>query len=33
VLAEGVASEAELATLSAVGFDGATGPGVKVAAA
>ena len=33
VIAEGVASEAEFAALSAVGFDGATGPGVKVAAA
>lgn len=33
VLAEGVVSEAELAALAAVGFDGATGPGVKVAAA
>ena len=32
VIAEGVASEAEFAALSAVGFDGATGPGVKVAA-
>ncbi len=32
VIAEGVASEAEFATLTAVGFDGATGPGVKVAA-
>lgn len=32
VIAEGVTSEAEFATLSAVGFDGATGPGVKVAA-
>lgn len=31
VIAEGVASAAELAALSAVGFDGATGPGVKVA--
>ncbi|MCX7167044.1 MAG: EAL domain-containing protein [Rhodocyclales bacterium] len=33
VIAEGVVSEAELTALSAVGFDGATGPGVKVAAA
>lgn len=33
VIAEGVASEAEFATLAAVGFDGATGPGVKVATA
>ncbi|MCX7148167.1 MAG: GGDEF domain-containing protein [Rhodocyclales bacterium] len=32
VIAEGVVTEAEFATLSAVGFDGATGPGVKVAA-
>ncbi|MCM2288520.1 MAG: EAL domain-containing protein [Sulfuritalea sp.] len=32
VIAEGVASDAEFATLSAVGFDGATGPGVKVVA-
>jgi EAL domain-containing protein (putative c-di-GMP-specific phosphodiesterase class I) len=32
VIAEGVASEAEFAALSAVGFDGATGPGVKVTA-
>ncbi len=32
VIAEGVASDAELTALSAVGFDGATGPGVKVAA-
>jgi EAL domain-containing protein (putative c-di-GMP-specific phosphodiesterase class I)/GGDEF domain-containing protein len=32
VIAEGVASEAEFATLAAVGFDGATGPGVKIAA-
>ena len=31
VIAEGVVSEAEFATLSAAGFDGATGPGVKVA--
>lgn len=31
VIAEGVASESEFALLSAVGFDGATGPGVKVA--
>lgn len=31
VIAEGVASDAEFATLSAVGFDGATGPGVRVA--
>jgi diguanylate cyclase (GGDEF)-like protein len=30
VIAEGVASESEFAILSAVGFDGATGPGVKV---
>lgn len=30
VIAEGVTSAAELTTLSAVGFDGATGPGVKV---
>lgn len=29
VIAEGVVSEAEFATLSEVGFDGATGPGVK----
>jgi len=29
VIAEGVASEAELFALSAVGFDGATGPAVK----
>lgn len=33
MIAEGVTSEAELAVLSTVGFDGATGPGVKVAAA
>lgn len=33
VIAEGVVSEAELAALGAVGFDGATGPGVRVAAA
>ena len=32
VIAEGVANNAELATLAAVDFDGATGPGVKVAA-
>jgi diguanylate cyclase (GGDEF)-like protein len=32
VIAEGVASDAELTALSAMGFDGATGPGVKVAA-
>jgi diguanylate cyclase (GGDEF)-like protein len=32
VIAEGVASEAEFTALSAVGFDGATGPGVRVAA-
>jgi EAL domain-containing protein (putative c-di-GMP-specific phosphodiesterase class I)/GGDEF domain-containing protein len=32
VIAEGVASEAEFAALSSVGFDGATGPGVKLAA-
>jgi len=32
VIAEGVASESEFATLGTVGFDGATGPGVKVAA-
>ncbi|MCX7155778.1 MAG: EAL domain-containing protein [Rhodocyclales bacterium] len=32
VIAEGVVSEAEFAALAAVGFDGATGPGVKVAA-
>ncbi|MDP1611755.1 MAG: LapD/MoxY N-terminal periplasmic domain-containing protein [Sulfuritalea sp.] len=31
VIAEGVASDAEFGLLSAVGFDGATGPGVKVA--
>ena len=31
VIAEGVVSDAEFAALSAVGFDGATGPGVKVA--
>ena len=31
VIAEGVAHESEFAALSAVGFDGATGPGVKVA--
>ena len=30
VIAEGVASEAEFAVLGAVGFDGATGPGVRV---
>lgn len=30
VIAEGVASDAEFALLSEVGFDGATGPGVKV---
>lgn len=30
VIAEGVASEAEFAVLDAVGFDGATGPGVRV---
>lgn len=29
VIAEGVTSEAELATLTAVGFDGATGPGIR----
>jgi EAL domain-containing protein (putative c-di-GMP-specific phosphodiesterase class I) len=29
VIAEGVASEAELAVLADVGFDGATGPGVR----
>ena len=33
VIAEGVVSEAEFAALSAAGFDGATGPAVKVAAA
>lgn len=33
VIAEGVANDAELAALGAVGFDGATGPGVKVMAA
>ncbi|MDP2826833.1 MAG: EAL domain-containing protein [Sulfuritalea sp.] len=33
VIAEGVASEAEFTMLSAVGFDGATGPGVRVAGA
>jgi EAL domain-containing protein (putative c-di-GMP-specific phosphodiesterase class I) len=32
VIAEGVVSEAEFDALTAVGFDGATGPGVKVAA-
>ncbi len=31
VIAEGVASESEFTLLSEVGFDGATGPGVKVA--
>ncbi|MCK9389811.1 MAG: EAL domain-containing protein [Sulfuritalea sp.] len=31
VIAEGVASESEFALLSTVGFDGATGPGVRVA--
>jgi len=31
VIAEGVASESELTLLTEVGFDGATGPGVKVA--
>jgi diguanylate cyclase (GGDEF)-like protein len=31
VIAEGVVSAAEFAALGAVGFDGATGPGVKVA--
>ena len=31
VIAEGVASGPEFAALSAVGFDGATGPGVRVA--
>ncbi|MDK9703946.1 MAG: EAL domain-containing protein [Sulfuritalea sp.] len=31
VIAEGVASESEFPLLSEVGFDGATGPGVKVA--
>ena len=29
VLAEGVASDAELAALKALGFDGATGPAVR----
>jgi EAL domain-containing protein (putative c-di-GMP-specific phosphodiesterase class I) len=29
VIAEGVTSEAEFAALVEVGFDGATGPGVK----
>ena len=29
VIAEGVANEAELAVLADVGFDGATGPGVR----
>jgi diguanylate cyclase (GGDEF)-like protein len=33
MVAEGVTSESEFTVLSAVGFDGATGPGVKVAAA
>jgi len=32
VVAEGVASEAELAALGVAGFDGATGPGIKAAA-
>lgn len=31
VIAEGVASDSEFALLSTVGFDGATGPGVRVA--
>ncbi|TRZ97915.1 MAG: EAL domain-containing protein [Rhodocyclaceae bacterium] len=32
VIAEGVVTDTEFAALTAVGFDGATGPGVKVAA-
>jgi hypothetical protein len=32
VIAEGVVSDAEFTALNAVGFDGATGPGVKLAA-
>ena len=32
VIAEGVVSDAELAALAAAGFDGATGPGIKLTA-